>query len=103
MDIIVFYIPTSSEKEALQLGRDAMAENLAACSNVFPVASAYTWQGSLREDSEYILILKTTVSKRSALKAWLESAHPYEVPCIASWLVDVNTAYGKWVEEQVQE
>ena len=103
MEIILFYVPTPSQEDALRIGGEAIRQSLAACTNIFPIQSAYTWQGAVRDDTEYILVLKTTVAGRNTLQQWLESVHPYEVPCIASWQVEVNPSYGQWVAEQVKE
>jgi periplasmic divalent cation tolerance protein len=97
--ITFFYIPCGTESEALSIGKQAVENRLAACANVFPIQSVFPWNGSIQEENEFILILKTTPSCASSLRSFISEKHGYEVPCIVSWEVEVNDAYGKWVEE----
>ena len=41
---------------------------LAACVNLFPVQSVYTWQGQLQQDDEWQLVIKTDLTHFAALK-----------------------------------
>jgi periplasmic divalent cation tolerance protein len=101
VEITFFYIPVPNAAEAAILGNLAIQEHLAACANVFPVQSVFMWEGSLQQEPEFILVLKTMPSKKRALREILESKHSYETPCILSWNAEVNEAYGKWVDDQV--
>lgn len=103
MEITFFYIPVSNAAEAATLGNLAINEQLAACANVFPVQSVFMWEGSLQQEPEFILVLKTMPRKKRALRELMESRHSYETPCILSWDAEVNEAYGGWVNQQVKE
>lgn len=102
MEISFFYIPVGNASEAATLGNLAIKEQLAACANVFPVQSAFKWDGVIQQEPEYILVLKTMPHKKSALREFVESKHSYETPCIISWDAEVNEAYGKWVAQQLE-
>jgi periplasmic divalent cation tolerance protein len=102
VEITFFYIPVPNAAEAATLGNLAISEQLAACANVFPVQSAFMWEGSLQQEPEFILVLKTMPRKKIALRELLESKHIYDTPCILSWDAEVNEAYGAWVDQQVK-
>lgn len=101
MEISFFYIPVANETEASALGHLAIEKHLAACANVFPIQSAFMWEGVMQQEAECILVLKTMPYQKQALREFLESHHSYQTPCILSWEVEVNEAYGKWVNGQV--
>lgn len=50
----------SSEAEAAGLAEMLVAEKLAACVQIMPISSIYTWQGAIQKDSEFLLLIKTT-------------------------------------------
>ena len=69
------------EPVALELARTLVRERLAACVNrVTGVTSIYQWQGRLCEDSEQLLVIKTTPACYPALEMRLKTLHPYEIP-----------------------
>lgn len=87
--------------KAAEIARALVEERLAACVNVVPgVVSFYRWQGSLCEDAESTLWIKTADDRFEALRDRLTELHPYTVPeIVALPVVDVNAAYAAWVEE----
>jgi periplasmic divalent cation tolerance protein len=101
LEITFFYIPIGSESEAIDLGDLVISKKLAACSNVFPITSAFPWNGKLERENEFVLILKSIPSLSDSLRSFIEGNHPYDVPCILSWSGVVNDTYGKWMMEQL--
>jgi periplasmic divalent cation tolerance protein len=83
------------------MARTIIEKKLAACSNVFPIQSTYFWNGILEQGQEYVLLLKTLPALEVSLRKVAEVLHAYDTPCLMSWTVNVNDAYGKWVEGQV--
>ena len=102
MEITIFYIPIGSESEAIDLGDLVIGTKLAACSNVFPITSAFPWNGNLEKENEFVLILKTIPSLTDSLRIFIEGNHPYEIPCILSWNAEVNDSYGKWMLAELE-
>lgn len=80
----------------------AIKERLAACANVFPVQSLFMWEGVMKYEPEFILVMKTMPYKKKALRELLESNHSYDTPCIMSWDAEVNEVYATWVDQQVK-
>ncbi|MBK9981448.1 MAG: divalent-cation tolerance protein CutA [Saprospiraceae bacterium] len=101
MQILLFYIPTASKTEAISLGEKAIENRIAACSNIFPIQSIFPWEGTIQNENEFVLVLKTIPSLKNQLTSFITSLHSYEVPCILSWIVEVNESYGMWIKENV--
>lgn len=89
--------PRGRKAEALAKG--LVAARLAACVNVVPgVVSHYRWKGRLHRDAESLLVAKTTAAKLAALKRWIASNHPYEVPeVLALTATDGARPYLRWL------
>lgn len=56
-------------------------ENLVACVNIVPtVTSIYRWEDKLEEDSEALMIMKTSRTKFDDIITFVKNNHPYTVP-----------------------
>ncbi len=98
-DFIVCFSTIDSEKEAAKIAKALVEAKLAACVNIVPkVTSVYEWKGSICEETELLLVIKTQQSRLKELKATLEELHPYEVPeLIALPITDGLPDYLGWV------
>lgn len=101
MQITLFYITISTKEAGELLGNFAIEKKLAACANIFPINSIFPWEGDIQNSGEYVLILKTILSRKIELLSFIEQNHPYELPCILNWEVEVNDEYGRWIEKCV--
>lgn len=97
------YITFPSMDEARGLGRGLVESHLAGCVNIFPVMeSIYVWNDAVCEDSEVVMIAKTTSEKLAELTTFVKEHHSYSVPCIASFQVEhQNRAYAKWLRDHL--
>lgn len=58
-----------------------MAEGLAACVSIVPVArSVYRWRGRIESAPEWLLVIKSLRRRYPALEKRLRQLHPYELP-----------------------
>ena len=87
------------------LARRVVGERLAACGNVIPgLTSVYRWGGELQEDSEALVLFKTTENAVSELERRVMELHPYDVPeFLALPLTSGHMPYLKWVVGEVLE
>ena len=87
------------ESVALDIARVLVKEGLAACVNRMPaVTSVYQWQGRICEDTEQLLLIKTTPARYPAVEMRLKSLHPYEIPeIIAIPIVTGSSQYLAWL------
>jgi len=89
--------------EAEALAQLILKEKLAACVQINPISSYYTWKGGVSSDSEWLLSIKTKVSCYPELQALIIAHHSYEVPEIIQIpIVDGSEAYLRWVDRNIK-
>jgi periplasmic divalent cation tolerance protein len=89
--------------DAAALARTLVEEGLAACVNVLPVmTSFYRWKGTVEEDTERQLIIKTIATRVPALEARLRELHPYELPEFVVLIASASMAYTAWAHDAVR-
>ena len=95
--------PGEGKLDAIALGRTLVEEGLAACVNVLPpMESLYRWQGSVHQDAERQLVIKTRAELVDALRGRLKTLHPYEVPEFLVLPVSAGSpSYLDWVKDSV--
>ena len=82
----IVYSTASNIDEAKKIARIIVSEKLVACVNIIPkIESIYRWQGKVHEDTENILIAKTTDSKVHKTIDRIKELHSYEVSDIVSF------------------
>ena len=70
-----------SESEAQNLARALVARGAAACVTIIPKAvSYYKWQGKLCEETEWLMLIKTSQDKQGLIEEIFRELHSYEVP-----------------------
>ena len=76
---------------------------MAACVNLLEnMRSVYRWEGAVQEDTEVVLIAKTTESRFPELVETVKAMHSYDCPCIVGLPVSGgNRAFLDWVRDQV--
>jgi periplasmic divalent cation tolerance protein len=100
---LAVYVTCPNETVAKTLARGLLEKRLIACANIIPnVVSMYWWKGSIEEDSEILLMLKTLSENVPELTEYVSQHHPYEVPeVIALNIEQGNPAYLDWIQENV--
>ncbi|MEM9194674.1 MAG: divalent-cation tolerance protein CutA, partial [Myxococcota bacterium] len=81
MTPVVVLCTAPNAEVGADLAKGLVERRLAACVNVISgVRSFYRWEGKVAVDDEVQLVIKTTESRAEAIEAYLQSAHPYDVP-----------------------
>lgn len=95
---------TNSEREAKALASLLVKGRLAACVQIVPkILSVYTWQGEVREDQEYLLLIKTDEKRIKEVRAAIAKHHSYEVPeFLVVPVVEGAEEYLGWMEEMTK-
>ena len=85
------------------LASGILENRLAACVNlVSGVESHYQWKGKLCQETEVLMVLKTTGDQLAALEAWVLAEHPYDTPeFVAVKIESGSTRYLDWVSQSV--
>lgn len=100
--MILIYVTCKDKQEAEKIAKHLLDKRLVACAVNFPVGSSYWWNGKIKEDNEYILLLKTKDVVFSQIKKEIKSIHSYDVPCILKLDVEANKEYEDWLNEEVR-
>lgn len=94
---------TDSEDNMRRIVAAALDAKLAACVQVFPVRSFYTWQGERREGGELRLEFKAKAEDYKDLAAAIRAAHSYETPEILRLDIGAgDRAYLAWVRDNTR-
>ncbi len=81
--VSIVYSTTSSEKEAQKIAHSLVEKKLAACVNIIPkITSIYRWQGAIEQDTESLILAKTTEKNIKKTIDTIQSLHSYDVPDI---------------------
>ncbi len=100
----VVLVTCGSLKEARKIARGMVDAKLAACVNIgtAPVESIYRWKGKVETGREFLLVIKTTASRLSALEKEVKRLHSYDVPeFVVLEIAAGSKEYLRWVEESV--
>jgi len=91
-------------EKAEQIAEALVDRRLAACVNIVgPIRSIYRWQGSVQREQEYLLLIKTTAERATALAAAFAELHPYELPEHVELTIEGGSVpYLEWLGAQVE-
>ncbi len=97
---VVVLTTTGNEQDAEELAKKTVEAKLAACVQVHPIKSYYTWKGNISVDAEFLLLMKTRDDLFEKLKAFILGNHKYETPEIIQIPVTRGfDGYLRWIEE----
>ena len=101
-DVRSVYVTIDTPDNAATLAKALLERRLIACANVLPgMRSLFTWDGTVQDEGEVAMILKTREGRLDELVDAVEALHPYDVPCVVAWPVDAGAeAYLAWVRDE---
>ncbi len=98
----VVLVTVSSTEEGRAIAQELITQKLAACISMFPIQSIYTWQGTVEQDEEWQLVIKTDLNQFQTLETTIQQLHSYDVPeILALPVVKGSQPYLNWISEQV--
>jgi periplasmic divalent cation tolerance protein len=90
----------SREKAGSRIVNALLASKLAACVQVFPIRSFYSWKGGISRDRENLMLIKARSRDFEAIRETILRNHDYEVPEIISVRIDkAHAGYLGWLEK----
>jgi periplasmic divalent cation tolerance protein len=95
----VIFVTAGSEEQAVAIARILVDERLAACVNIVgPVRSIYRWREEVKDDPEYLLIIKTRALLYMKVETRVREMHTYEVPEVLALNADRGSPpYIQWM------
>jgi periplasmic divalent cation tolerance protein len=103
---IIVLVTCGSAEEARNIGRTLVESRLAACVNVLqsPVESIYRWKGRVNTAAEFLMIIKSSRARFSAVAESVKRLHSYEIPEIIALPMEKGTQdYLAWLTDSVRE
>lgn len=97
----IIIISTYPNKNSInKIANELVKDKIVACVNITKISSIYSWQGKIKNTSEYLALFKTTQKNKKSLKEKIKATHPYKVPEIAEInITSINKSYLKWLIE----
>ena len=87
---------TDSLDEARTIAAALVERKLAACAQISSIQSYYTWEGEVRNDDEFRILIKTTGERYADVEAAILELHSYDLPAVVAF--DISQAYGPYAE-----
>ena len=97
---LIIIISTYPNKNSInKIANELVKNKIIACVNITKISSIYSWQGKIKNTSEYLALFKTTQKNKKSLKEKIKATHPYKIPEIAEInITSINKSYLKWLE-----
>jgi len=87
----------ASAKSAARL---LVERRLAACVQLLPINSVYSWQGKVCDENEILLLIKTRAERFDEVATVIKEIHTYDVPQIVQIpIVGGFAEYLSWIDE----
>ena len=96
MSSIAIMTTTDSLDEARVIAAALVERKLAACAQISSIESYYTWDGEVRNDDEFRLLIKTTAARYADVEAAILELHSYDLPAVIAF--DMTQAYGPYAD-----
>lgn len=82
-EFVAGFITTGDLEGARKIARVLLEKRLVACCNIVPkIESLYWWKGSIEDEKEALIILKTRKEKTEEIIKEVKKIHSYEVPAV---------------------
>ena len=93
-----------SEAEASRIANALVEKRLAACVNVVSgVNSTYRWEGAVRTDPEWLLVVKTRCDRFEDVRVVIRELHSYALPEIVMLeIAGGDAAYLAWIDASLE-
>jgi periplasmic divalent cation tolerance protein len=100
--LVCVQVTYADAKLARQAARTIVEQRLAACVQQVRISSTYTWEGSVEEEAEHLLTIKTMMLRVRDLETFIRANHPYDEPeFLVLPVVGASEGYARWVRASV--
>jgi periplasmic divalent cation tolerance protein len=95
-------ITCGSDDQAVTIAHRLVERRVAACVQSIPIGSVYEWDGTIHDDREVLLLVKTRADRFDDVARLVGGLHSYELPAITMVPITGTRAYLDWIDQQVQ-
>ncbi len=97
-DFALVLTSCAGKAEADKIARLLVEKRLAACVQMLPIESVYTWEGAMQSAQEILLLCKIKHEDYSDVESAIRAAHSYDVPEIVEVAIEQGfPAYLGWI------
>ena len=97
----IFYITLNTDDEARRISKALLEQQLAVCTNWFPITCAYRWEGKIVDEPETVLIVKTQAGYRPAIEKVVQEHINYTNLIVELTPQSVNERFLTWLNTEV--
>jgi periplasmic divalent cation tolerance protein len=97
----MYYITLNTDDEARRISKALLEQQLAVCTNWFPIACAYRWEGKIVEEPETVLLVKTQPGYRQAIEQVVRQHISYTNLMAEIAPESVNESFVNWLNAEV--
>jgi periplasmic divalent cation tolerance protein len=97
----IYYITLNTDDEARRISRVLLEQQLAVCTNWFPITCAYRWEGRIVEEPETVLLIKTQPGYRQAIEEVVRQHISYTNLMAEIAPESVNESFANWLNAEV--
>jgi periplasmic divalent cation tolerance protein len=97
----IYYITLNTADEARQISHALLEQQLAVCTNWFPITCAYRWEGKIVEEPETVLLVKTQAGYRNAIEQVVREHISYTNLIAEMAPESANESFLKWLNTEV--
>lgn len=101
----IMIVSTADTMElAGKIAQSLVEEGCAACVNIVPgIRSVYRWEGKICDDSELLLLIKTSEEHYEQVRQSILRLHSYNTPeVIALAIGEADPDYRNWLRAQLR-
>lgn len=104
MNYYIFLVTVPNVEEGKKIAKLLVESKVAACVNIIQnIFSIYRWKGKIEEDTEHLLLIKTTEDNSDAIIQKVKKNHSYSEPeCIGFKIERGSETYLKWINDTVK-
>jgi periplasmic divalent cation tolerance protein len=97
--MIIVLTTAADAEEGRALARSLVERSLAACVQILPpMTSVYKWDEKIQEETEYLLLIKTSSSNWDNVRSFISENHSYTIPeIVAINAAEVSEPYLEWL------
>jgi periplasmic divalent cation tolerance protein len=97
----LYYITLNTSEEARQVSHALLEQQLAVCTNWFPITCAYRWEGKIVEEPEIVLIVKTQSGYREEIEQVIRQYITYTNFIAELSPESINEGFFNWLNAEV--
>jgi periplasmic divalent cation tolerance protein len=94
----------ANEQEAEHIAMSLLKADYVACVNLLPqVRSIYKWQDKICNETEVMLVIKSSKKNQQAVEELIGQLHSYDVPEIIHLAIDSGSKnYMNWLAQEIK-